>query len=223
MEFLYTSAVTACHCASSALNIVRQGQVNDLQFSCHVIQRPPPLHDIMLVCAPAVPASQGQPDQSYLTPAQPDLAGSSPDPRAACDPCSIQPCKEIQLQACSTGHTLVPSADNPRHAHLSHFCARQDHKGNQLLELRSNAGTHDLAMGRQVLERLLNAGEGEEVRDPAVQLTAGSALPPCCLPREHHAWYGGEALCAGDRVVCDGKHMGSHRHSLHALMAGHLP
>ena len=39
----------------------------------------------------------------------------------------------------------------------------QDNEGNKLLELRSNAGTHDLAMGRDVLERLLNAGEGDEV------------------------------------------------------------
>ena len=39
----------------------------------------------------------------------------------------------------------------------------QENEGNHLLELRSNAGTHDLAMGRDVLERLLNAGEGEEV------------------------------------------------------------
>ena len=39
----------------------------------------------------------------------------------------------------------------------------QENKGNSLLELRSNAGTHDLAMGRATLERLMSAGEGEEV------------------------------------------------------------
>ena len=49
----------------------------------------------------------------------------------------------------------------------------QDNEGNKLLELRSNAGTHDLAMGRDVLERLLNAGEGDEVRRPCAPQGTG--------------------------------------------------